>query len=96
MKMLGLPGRDAATEQWLRELLSRLGDGDRCSTVHGYRHWQGADEPDVAYEAGLIVDQWPVLCIAQTADFTGPFAELEQLLDSTAATLVEVAGDDHI
>jgi hypothetical protein len=54
------------------------------------------------YDANLraalrdLASERTCLFIQQTGDFTGPFAQLAEVLEGTPATLVEVSGDDHV
>jgi hypothetical protein len=54
MKILGLPGRDAATEAWLWELLGAIGGGKHDGSVPVYRHWYVDQPPDPIYEAAQL------------------------------------------
>ena len=47
--VLGLPGRNPETENWLASLLETLGEHD--AEVARYRHWQNDSDPDVDSEA---------------------------------------------
>jgi hypothetical protein len=53
-------------------------------------------EAEVRGALQALANECACLFIQQTNDFTGPFAELASLLDCSAATLVEVPGEDHV
>ena len=63
MKILGLPGRDQHTEQWLKRLLDDIDLGD--ATVVHYGHWDGG-EPNVADEAERLAGKDPQLIVAKS------------------------------
>lgn len=63
MKVLGLPGRDHRTEQWLRQLLRDIDAGQ--STVAHYRHWDGG-EPNVPHEVERLAGQEADLIVAKS------------------------------
>ena len=54
MKLLGLPGRDQATDAWLRGLMLAVGDGEHELTIPSYRHWGSEQAPDPAFEASAL------------------------------------------
>ena len=63
MRVLGLPGRDQRTEQWLRQLLGGIDVGE-ANVVH-YRHWEGGD-PNMQEEAQRLAGQQPELVVAKS------------------------------
>lgn len=90
MKMLGLPGRDPATDQWLQDLLGRLVGAGSDSNVHGYRHWHVAGDPDITYEAGLVADQRVDLVVAKSLGTMVLLAAAQQGFQPSAAVLIGV------
>ena len=87
MNILGLPGRDQATEQWLQNLLSGVSGGS-SSSVHGYRHWRDAGDPDVAYEAGLIAGLSVDLVVAKSLGTMVLLAAFQQGFALSGAVLI--------
>ena len=66
MKLLGLPGRDQATDAWLRGLIQAVGDGQHEIAMPSYRHWDSEHNPDPAFEAASLAVSQADLVIAKS------------------------------
>lgn len=64
MQVVALPGRNSATEPWLRDLLLAAGLPD--SGVVRYRHWDSDTEASVDFEAARFADRSPQLVVAKS------------------------------
>lgn len=67
MKIVGLPGVNAWTEQWLTEVIASLEIGQSATTVQSYRHWQmPGSEPDIDFEVTQAAAERPDFVVAKS------------------------------
>jgi predicted alpha/beta-hydrolase family hydrolase len=64
MQVIALPGRNSATEAWLRSVLSVAALPD--DGLVRYRHWESDVEPSVDFEASRLTGQTPSLVVAKS------------------------------
>lgn len=68
IRVLGLPGQRAATQDWLQRLLQHLALPDAALSVQRYQCWeQGPGPVDIATEARRARESLPDLVIAKSA-----------------------------
>lgn len=67
MKILGMPGQNAATGPWMDSVLAAIaGGGDECKTLY-YDFWNdGTGRPDPPQEIQKVVDFGPDLVVAKS------------------------------
>ena len=67
MKIVGLPGSNRWTEQWLAEVIGSLELGQTASAVRSYRHWHTSEaELDLDYEIAQVAAERPDLVVAKS------------------------------
>ena len=67
MKIVGLPGANQWTEQWMTEVIGALELGQSATVVRSYRHWHTPDkELDLAYEIAQVAAEAPDLVVAKS------------------------------
>lgn len=64
MKVIGLPGRNKETEDWLRHLLASLALG--ASEVVRYGHWGGDTDPNIIHETEALRGRAVDLVVAKS------------------------------
>jgi predicted alpha/beta-hydrolase family hydrolase len=64
MEVIGLPGRNKETEDWLRHLLASLALG--ASEVVRYRHWGGNTDPNIMHETEALRGRAVDLVVAKS------------------------------
>ena len=77
MKILGLPGVNPATINWMQALIAALKANRSDASLLEYRHWSQNREPDLGHEAGRLKNVSVDLAIAKsfgTAVATQAFA----------------------
>ncbi len=67
MKIVGLPGANQWTEQWMTEVIGALELGQSATVVRSYRHWHASNEElDLAYEISQVAAEAPDLVVAKS------------------------------
>ena len=90
MQVLGLPGRNPATFEWLTALLGAINFGDANITVQRYECWSApGSELDLALEARRATETGPELIVAKSI---GTTVALALDLASIAATKLVFIG----
>ena len=88
MRVLGLPGRDSATRDWLRTLLNEAGFPE--ARVHDYAHWT-TGEPDLGKEVlALPEGPWDLVVAKSLGTLVAARAVVAHTLRSEAFVLVGV------
>jgi len=64
MKVIGLPGRNKETEEWLHRLLASLALG--AAEVVRYRYWGGDTDPDIMHETEALRGRAVDLVVAKS------------------------------
>jgi hypothetical protein len=66
MKILGLPGVNPATKNWLQALLTALGEDGPDATILEYRHWSEDSDADIGHETSRLENLTVDLVIAKS------------------------------
>lgn len=66
MRVTGLPGVKAETENWMRDLFLALQEVPIDFEICRYRHWSGNHAADARYEASMVAERSVDLVVAKS------------------------------